>query len=89
MYSDKTELLTTCIQQMLVTTYPASDAERFKFRTASAEVELFNNILHIRQHLLFRLLSPVRDDHYFLRDRSHNLQLPARSSSLKDNAYAI
>ena len=69
-------------------------SERFKFWTASApsfnsicdstDIKLFNDILNNRQHLLFPLLPPVRDDHYFLRDRSPNLQLPARSSSLKD-----
>ena len=69
-------------------------SERFKFRTvsappfssicASADVKLFN-----RQHLLFPLLPLVRDDHYFLRDRSHNLQLPARSLSLKDNNFLM
>ena len=52
-------------------------------------VTLFNNILHKRQHLLFPLLPPVRDDHYFLRNRSQNLQLPARSSSLKDNNFLM
>ena len=74
-------------------------SERFKFRTASApsfnsisdsaDIKLFSNILHNRQHLLFPHLPPVRDDHYFLRDRSHNLQLPARSSSLKDSNFLM
>ena len=76
-------------------------SERFKLRTASApsrsfssictlaDVKLLNNILHTRQHLLFSLLPPVRDDHYFLRDRSHNLQLPARSASLNDNNFRM
>ena len=42
---------------------------------ASANVKLFNNILHNRQHSLFPLLPSVRDDHYFLCGRSHDLQL--------------
>ena len=68
-----------------------SNGDRTSFNSicASADVKLVNNILHNRQHLLFPLLSPVRDDHYFLRDGSHNLQLPARSSSLKDNNFLM
>ena len=40
-------------------------------------------------HLLHHLLPPQREQHYSLRDRSHNLQLPTRTSSLKDNNFLI
>ena len=40
-------------------------------------------------HLLHRLLPPEREQHYSLRERSHNYQLPARTTLLKDKNFII
>ena len=42
-----------------------------------------------RHHLLHPLLPPQREQHYSFRDRSHNLQLHTRTSSLKVNNFLI
>jgi len=51
--------------------------------------KLFSSITDNRHQLLHPLLPPQRQQHYSLRDRSHNLQLPTRTSSLKDNNFLI
>ena len=50
---------------------------------------MFSSITGDRHRLLHPLLPPQRQQHYSLRDRSHNLQLPTRTSSLKDNNLLI
>jgi len=50
--------------------------------------KLFSNITGNR-HPLLHLLPPQREQHYSLRDRSHTLQLPTRTPSLKDNNFLI
>ena len=54
-----------------------------------ADEKLFSSITGNRHHLLHPLLPPQREQRYSLRDRSHNLQLPTRTSSLKDNNFLI
>jgi hypothetical protein len=56
---------------------------------ADADDKLFNHISTNTLHLLHPLLPPARDHHYNLRDRSHNLQLPARTSALCDNNFLL
>jgi len=41
------------------------------------------------QHLLHRLLPPEREQHYSLRERSHNYQLPERTTLLKDKTSSL
>ena len=48
---------------------------------------VFGKIINNTQHLLYCLLPPQREQHYELRQRVHNFQLPARSSSLLDSNY--
>ena len=43
---------------------------------------------HDPRHLLRPLLPPTRDDHYNLCKRHHNLQLPAKTSTLSDNGFS-
>ena len=43
-----------------------------------ADNRLFTCINHDPRHLLWPLLPPTRDDHYNMRKRHHNLQLPER-----------
>jgi hypothetical protein len=47
---------------------------------AQADDKLFNKILHDERHLLHSLLPPRRSQHYSLRQRRHNFQLPTRMS---------
>ena len=54
-----------------------------------ADEKLFSSITGSCHHLLHPLLPPQHEQHYSLRDRSHNLQLPTRTSSLKDNNFFI
>ena len=56
---------------------------------AQADEKLFNRILHDERHLLRTLLPPERSQHYSLRQRRHNLQLPARTSALNNNNFLI
>jgi len=41
------------------------------------------------QHLLHDLLPPLREQHYSLRERSHNCCLPDRVSTLMDKNFCI
>ena len=45
-----------------------------------ADNKLFSQITGNSQHLLHSLFPPEREQHYSLRDRSHNFQLPDRTS---------
>jgi hypothetical protein len=56
---------------------------------AQADEKLFNKILQDERHLLCTLLPPERSQHYSLRQRRHNLQLPARTSALNNNNFLI
>ena len=69
--------------------YRTVSAPSFNSVCASADETMFNSILHNSQHILFPLLPPVRDNHYSLRTRSHNRQLPVRSSALTDNNFLM
>ena len=52
---------------------------------AQADDKLFNKILHDERHLLHGV-SEV-SQHYSLRQRSHNFQLPTRPSAFKKNNF--
>jgi hypothetical protein len=56
---------------------------------AHADEKLFNKFMHNDRHLLHRLLPPERSQHYSLRHRNQNLQLPIRTSALKNNNFLI
>jgi gmma-aminobutyric acid receptor subunit gamma/cGMP-dependent protein kinase 2 len=72
---------------------------RFGYRSASAPTlesiceeaddRLFRSIINNECHLLHSLLPPERSQHYSLRERTHNFQLPARTSALNDNNFMI
>jgi len=55
-----------------------------------ADDKLFDNII-IRgdRHLLYQLFPPERGQHYSFRKRSHNFQLPTRTSALCDCNFVI
>ena len=52
-------------------------------------LQLFERITSNSQHLLHPLLPPEREQHYSLRERSHNHQLPERTTQLKDKNFII
>ena len=53
-----------------------------------ADDNLFDNIISLGdRHLLYPLFPAERSHHYSLRNRSHNFQLPPRSSALCDNNF--
>ena len=54
-----------------------------------ADYQLFERITSNSQHLLHPLLPPEREQHYSLRERSHNYQLPERTTQLKDKNFII
>ena len=56
---------------------------------AQADDKLFVNIQRNDKHLLHPLLPPERNEHYSLRHRRHNLQLPIRTSALNNSNFLI
>lgn len=56
---------------------------------AQADDKLFAKILHDERHLLHTLLPPTRSQHYSLRQRRHNLQLPTRTLAFKNKNFLI
>ena len=54
-----------------------------------ADNKLFSQITGNSQHLLHPLLHPEREQHYSLRDRSRNFQLPDRTSVTNDKNLII
>jgi hypothetical protein len=55
---------------------------------AAADDKLFRQVRSNRQHILFSLLPPPRDEHYELRDcLHHNLLLPLRTSAIIDSNF--
>jgi hypothetical protein len=56
---------------------------------SQADNRLFNSIKNNPSHLLHSLLPAKRQHNYELRDRTHDFQLPARTSTLCDNNFVI
>ena len=69
--------------------YRASSSAAFADICAEADDQLFAKISGNTHHLLHPLLPPERDKHYSLRDRSHNFQLPDRTSALNDKNFMM
>jgi len=55
----------------------------------TADEQLFVKIMKNKQHLLRSLLPPQREQHYKLRERVHNFQLPTRTSSTIDSNFIV
>ena len=56
---------------------------------ADADDRLFSSITTNIRHLLYPLLPPPREQHYDLRERSHNFQLPRRNSAVSDCNFVV
>ena len=69
--------------------YRADSTLTFDSICIKADEKLFSSITGNRHHLLHPLFLPQREQHYSLRDRSHNLQLSTRTPSLKYNNLLI
>jgi hypothetical protein len=54
---------------------------------SEADDKLFTRIMANSQHILHFLLPPVRENHYCLRERAHNLTLSVRTTTLNDNNF--
>jgi hypothetical protein len=67
--------------------YRAASGPTLSNICAEADDRLFTKIAGNPKHLLRGLLPPPRDNHYELRDRTHNFILPARSTSLLDKNF--
>ena len=69
--------------------YRANSSTTFASTCDDADDQLFERITGNSQHLLHRLLPPEREQHYSLRERSHNYQLPERTTLLKDKTSSL
>jgi len=67
--------------------YRANSSTTFASICAMPTIKLFTRLSRNSQHLLHPLLPPGREQHYSLRDRSHNYQLPVRTSILNDSNF--
>jgi len=54
-----------------------------------ADNQLFDRITGNSQHLLHPLLPPELEQHYSLRERSHNYQLPGRATAVNDKNFIM
>jgi len=66
-----------------------ADVTTFEELCESADHQLLNSILANPNHLLYELLPPISPSlqHYNLRERSHNRQLPDKSTHIMDSNF--
>jgi len=69
--------------------YRANSSATFASICDDADNKHFSQITGNSQHLLHPLLPPEREQHYSLRDRSHNFQLPDHMSVTNDQKFII
>lgn len=71
--------------------YCSADLQDLEVLFTGSDTQLFTQILRNPLHVLHHLLPPSSSasQNYFLRPRTHNRQLPARSSSLTDSNFII
>ena len=69
--------------------YRGSSTSTFASLCDKADERLFNRVTHNTIHLLYPLLPPRRDRHYSLRQRTHNFELPDRTSELKNKNFLM
>ena len=67
--------------------YRDANSPSFDSMCDNADERLFSKIVNNSHHPLYSLLPPQREQHYELRERTHNFQLPHRSSSLTDSNF--
>jgi len=69
-------LLDSFLRQSTRLGYRDAQSPSFDSLCETADEQLFLNIMKNKQHLLRSLLPPQREQHYKLRDRVHNFQIP-------------
>jgi len=69
--------------------YRSNSSATFTSICDDADNQLFDRITGNSQHLLHSLLPPERDQHYSLRERSHNYQLPGRTTAVNDKNFIL
>jgi len=69
--------------------YRSNSLATFTSICDDADNQLFDRITGNSQHLLHSLLPPEREQHYSLRERSHNYQLPGRTTAVNDKNFIV
>jgi len=87
--ADDRNRLEAFVQRSVKVGYRANSSATFASICDDADNKLFSQITGNSQHLLHPLLPPEREQHYSLRDRSHNFQLPDRTSVTNDRNFII
>jgi len=84
--ADDRHLLEAFLRRSARLGYRANSTATFDSICDDADYQLFERITSNSQHLLHPLLPPERQQHYSL-ERSHNYQLPERTTQLKDKNF--
>ena len=69
--------------------YRANSTSTFASLCEEADERLFNRVTYNTSHLLHPLLPPRRNTHYSFRQRTHDFELPDRTSELKNKNFLI
>ena len=65
-------------------------SHKFSDIAAAADIKLFNVIISNPQHVLYKLLPPLKDQSvHNLRNRVHPFMLPLRTSSMSDKNFIM
>ena len=69
--------------------YCSPDTATFAEQCATVDEQLFNNICHNQNHVLYSLLPPpsTASQNYHLRPRAHSQQLPQHTGHLTDSNF--
>jgi len=69
--------------------YCSPDTPTFAEQCATVDEQLFNNIYHNQNHVLYSLLPPpsTASQNYHLRPRAHSQQLPQHTGHLTDSNF--
>jgi len=69
--------------------YCSPDTPTFSEQCATVDEQLFNNICHNQNHVLYSLLPPpsTASQNYYLRPRAHSQQLPQITGHLTDSNF--
>ena len=82
--ADDRNRLETFLRRSAKLCYSANSSATVVSICADADHQLFTRLSRNSQHL-----PPEREQHYSLRDRSHNYQLPDRISTLNDINFVV
>ena len=69
--------------------YRASSTSTFTSLCDEADERLFHRVTYNPHHLLHPLLPPRRNKHYSFRQRTHDYELPDRTTELKNKNFLM